>query len=48
MKIKKARFYVLMSHVNQGLFGGSDYFAMPLYPMNPRRFQIGISVDFAN
>lgn len=48
MKIKKARFYVLFSHVNQGLFGGSDFFAMPLYPMNPRRFQIGISVDFAN
>lgn len=48
MKIKKARFYVLFSHVNQGLFGGSNFFSMPLYPMNPRRFQIGISVDFAN
>ncbi|MDE6277021.1 MAG: putative porin [Muribaculaceae bacterium] len=48
MKLKKARFYVLLSHFNQGLFGGSDFFAMPLYPMNPRRLQLGISVDFAN
>ncbi len=48
MKLKKARFYVLVSHVNQGLFGGSNYFAMPLYPMNGRRFQFGVSVDFAN
>lgn len=48
MKLSKTRFYVMMSHVNQGLFGGSNYFSMPYYPLNPRRFQIGISVDFAN
>lgn len=48
MKLSKARFYVLFSHVNQGLFGGSNYFALPHYPMNPRRFQIGVSVDFTN
>lgn len=48
MKLKKARFYVLLSHVNQGLFGGSNFFSMPLYPMNPRRLQLGISVDFAS
>ena len=47
MKLKKARFYVLFSHVNQGLMG-NNYFAMPHYPMNPRRFQLGVSVDFAN
>lgn len=47
MKLKKARFYVLFSHVNQGLTG-NNYFAMPHYPMNPRRFQLGVSVDFAN
>ena len=47
MKLSKARFYVLYSHVNQGLFG-SNYFSMPHYPLNPRRFQFGISVDFAN
>lgn len=47
MRISKARFYVMMSHVNQGWFG-NDYFSMPNYPLNPRRFQLGISVDFAN
>ncbi len=47
MKLKRARFYIMMSHVNQGMTG-DNYFSMPLYPMNPRRFQMGVSVDFAN
>lgn len=47
MKLKRARFYIMMSHVNQGMTG-NNYFAMPHYPMNPRRFQMGVSVDFAN
>lgn len=47
MKLSKARFYVMFSHINQGWMG-SDYFSLPHYPMNPRRFQMGISVDFAN
>ncbi len=47
MKLSKTRFYVMMSHVNQGLTG-SNYFSMPGYPLNPRRFQMGLSVDFAN
>lgn len=47
MKLSKTRFYVLFSHVNQGLTG-DNYFSMPHYPMNPRRFQIGLSIDFAN
>lgn len=46
-KLKKTRFFVMMSHINQGWFGG-HYFALPHYPMNPRKFQIGLSVDFAN
>lgn len=48
MKLSKARFYVLFSHVNQGLFGDNNYFSLPHYPINPRRFQIGVSVDFNN
>ena len=48
MKLSKARFYVMFSHVNQGLFGSSGYFSMPYYPLNPRRLQIGVSVDFTN
>lgn len=48
MKLSKTRFYVMYSHFNRGLFGGDDYFAMPFYPRNPARFQLGLSVDFAN
>lgn len=47
-KLKKARFYVMYSHANKGLIGGNDYFSIPHYPLNPGRFQIGISVDFVN
>ncbi|MDE6081889.1 MAG: putative porin, partial [Muribaculaceae bacterium] len=47
MKLSKARFYVMMTHINQGMTG-SNYFSMPSYPLNPRRLQFGISVDFAN
>lgn len=47
MKLKKARFYIMMSHINQGMTG-KNYFALPHYPMNPRRFQMGVSVDFAD
>ena len=47
MKLSKVRFYVMMSHINQGWFG-NDYFSLPHYPINPRRFQMGLSVDFAN
>lgn len=48
MKLSKTRFYVLFSHFNQGMFGGNEYFVLPNYPLNPRRFQIGLSIDFAN
>lgn len=46
-KLYRCRFFVLWSHVNQGWFG-NNYFTMPGYPMNPRRLQFGLSVDFAN
>lgn len=47
MKLSKTRFYVMFTHVNQGMTG-DNYFSLPHYPLNPRRFQIGLSVDFAN
>lgn len=47
MKLSKVRFYVMMSHINQG-WTGKEYFSLPHYPINPRRFQIGLSIDFAN
>ena len=46
-RLYKTRFFVMVSHINQGWFS-RDYFSMPLYPLNPRKFQIGLSVDFAN
>ena len=48
VKLKKTRFFLMFSHVNQGLFGGKDTFSLPHYPLNPRKFQMGVSVDFAN
>lgn len=45
MKLSKVRFYVLFSHINQGMTG-ENYFSMPHYPLNPKRFQFGLSVDF--
>lgn len=48
MKLSRTRFYVLYSHANKGLFGGDNYFALPYYPLNPSRLQLGISIDFAN
>lgn len=47
-KMKKARFFVVYTHANGKIFGGDDYFAIPHYPLNPRRFQLGVSVDFTN
>lgn len=46
-RLYKVRFFVMWSHFNQNWFG-REYFAMPGYPLNPRRLQLGLSVDFAN
>lgn len=46
-KLHKVRFFVLWSHVNQGLFG-NNYFALPHYPIDPRQLRFGLAVDFAN
>ncbi len=46
-KLYKVRFFVLWSHVNQGLFG-NKYFSMPHYPIDPRQLRFGLSIDFAN
>lgn len=47
-KLSRTRFFILYSHFNKGLFGGSNYFSMPFYPLNPSRLQLGIAVDFVN
>ena len=47
-KLKQARFFVMMYHVNKGLFGSNEYFLAPNYPFNPRVFTLGVSIDFNN
>lgn len=47
-RLKKARFFVAYTHANGGLFGGKNYFSIPHYPLNPRCFRLGVSVDFMN
>ncbi|MBR5102040.1 MAG: putative porin, partial [Muribaculaceae bacterium] len=46
--LKQARFYVMYSHANKGLFGKDNYFSVPHYPLNPARFLLGVSVRFVN
>lgn len=46
-RLYKTRFYVQYSHLNQGWFS-KNYFFMPHYPMNPRRLEMGLSIDFTN
>lgn len=46
-RLYKVRFYAMFSHLNQGWFT-KNYFSLPHYPINPRRFQLGLSVDFPN
>lgn len=48
MKLKEIRFFVLYSHVNQGLYGGESYFSLPHYPLPYSMLQMGVSVDFTN
>lgn len=46
-RLYKTRFYVLWSHASQGLFS-KESFVLPHYPLNPRRIEFGLSVDFSN
>lgn len=43
-KLSRARFFVMMSHIN----GGKEYFFTPHYPLNGRIFRFGISWNFAD
>lgn len=45
LRIKRARIFFLMQHVNGGLMG-YDYFMIPFYPMPDRAFKFGINWMF--
>ncbi|MDE5571025.1 MAG: putative porin, partial [Prevotella sp.] len=47
MHLKRARFFVSMSHVNAGS-GSKDYFLAPHYPTNTRILRMGVSWNFYN
>ena len=47
-KMKQARFFIAWTHFNQKIHSGDAYFAMPHYPLNPARLQVGVSVNFVN
>ncbi len=47
MHLKRARFFVAMSHVNAGS-GNKNYFLAPHYPTNTRVLRLGISWNFYN
>lgn len=47
LKLKRTRIFVMLDHVNSGL-SGSDYFMIPLYPMNYRMLRYGIAWTFYN
>lgn len=45
MKLKHARFFLMMSHVNAG---NGEYFLSPHYPINSRVLRFGVSWNFFN
>ncbi len=45
MRLKQARFFVMMSHVNSS---AGDYFLTPHYPINSRVLRFGVSWNFFN
>lgn len=45
--LKHTRFFVMMSHVNEGL-GTGNYFFTPHYPLNTRILRFGLSWNFFN
>lgn len=47
IKLKQARFYVMMYNVSQ-YFASPDYFSLAYYPLNPHIFEMGIAVVFNN
>ena len=47
MHLKRARFFIAMSHVNAGS-GTKEYFLAPHYPTNTRVLRLGVSWNFYN
>lgn len=46
-KLYKVRLFLMCSHVNQG-WPNDYYFTLPHYPVDPRQFRLGLSIDFTD
>lgn len=46
-QLKRLRFYIMMSHINQGMGNRSEFYA-PHYPINPRILKFGLSWNLYN
>lgn len=46
-KLYKVRFFVMGSNITQNWFQ-RNHFALPHYPMDPRQFRCGLSIDFSD
>ena len=46
-RIYKVRLFLMCSHLNQGWFS-KNYFSLPHYPIDPRQFRLGLSINFSN
>ena len=46
-RLYKVRFFLMCSNLSQGWFD-KNYFSLPHYPLDPRQFRLGLSIDFAN
>lgn len=44
--LKRMRFFAQYANLNFNRFGGTNYYLMPDYPMNPATFQFGLSWNF--
>ena len=47
-KLSKTRFYIMMTNVTDGMIGERNFFSTPHYPLNARRFLLGVAVDLSN
>ena len=46
-RLYKVRLFLMCSNLTQGWFS-KNYFSMPHYPIDPRQFRLGLSIDFVN
>jgi hypothetical protein len=45
MQLKRARMFIKMDHINQGMLN-NNYFHTINYPVNPRGLRFGVSWNF--